>query len=153
MNAPRGAEADLTSAPIPVYNKKRKNPMCYLQRSGANSRHATGSFIKRRLGEHGRLRGEERKRSTGPDSPGLGQQDGVLVRGRGFRKVAEDGEPVLEELFSVVREQNVQRLHVTVLERGRTDQNPDPATSTGDESRSPSIAKMAVPWSSWWPTR
>lgn len=56
------------------------------------------------------------KRSTEADSPGFGQQDGVLVRRRGFWKVAENGEPVLQELCSVVREQNVQRLHVALLE-------------------------------------
>lgn len=68
----------------------------------------------------GRLQGHKRstghERSTGLDSPGFRQQDGVLVRRRGFRKVVEDCKSVLEEFCSVVREQNVQRLHVTLLE-------------------------------------
>lgn len=61
-----------------------------------------------------RLQAEDR--ATDPDSPGFGQQDGVLVRRRGFWKVAEDSEPVLQEFCSVVGEQNVQRLHVALLE-------------------------------------
>lgn len=35
---------------------------------------------------------------------------------RGFWKVAEDGEPVLQKFCSVVREQNVQCLHVALLD-------------------------------------
>lgn len=54
-------------------------------------------------------------RTDAGHSPGLGQQDGVLVRRRGLWKVAEDGEPVLQEVRAVVREQNVQCLHVALL--------------------------------------
>lgn len=48
-------------------------------------------------------------------SPGFRQQGGVLVRRGGFWEVVEDSEPMLEELGSVVREQDVQRLHVALL--------------------------------------
>lgn len=48
--------------------------------------------------------------------PGFRQQDGVLVRRGGFWEVVKDGEPMLQELCSVVREQNVESLHVTLLQ-------------------------------------
>lgn len=47
--------------------------------------------------------------------PGFRQQDDVLVRRGGFWEVVKDGEPMLQQRCAVVREQNVEGLHVALL--------------------------------------
>ena len=47
--------------------------------------------------------------------PGLGEQDGVLVRRGGFWEIAEDGQAMLQQLRAMVGEENVQSLDVTLL--------------------------------------
>lgn len=49
-------------------------------------------------------------------SPGLGQQNGIFVGRGGFWKVVEDSQPVLQEFFSMIREQNIQSLNIALLQ-------------------------------------